>query len=244
MGASTRVLFLDAADDVLVRRYEATRRKHPLADRRARLRRHRQRARSCSRSSRAGPTSSSTPPTSTCTSCATGSRELFDDDQRAGALQTSIVSFGYKHGLPIDVDLVFDCRFLPNPHWVDELRPLRGHRSARPRLRAAAARDRRRSSTSCERLVRAAAPGVRARGQVVPLDRRRLHRRSPPQRGDRDRARTPPRVARRLTATSTTATSIAWADVTPARSSRSAVGTGSRPRCAPSAATPARSPRS
>ena len=37
-----------------------------------------------------------------------------------------IVSFGFKHGLPLDVDLVFDCRFLPNPHWVESLRPLRG----------------------------------------------------------------------------------------------------------------------
>ena len=42
------------------------------------------------------------------------------------ALQTNIVSFGFKHGLPLDVDLVFDCRFLPNPHWVESLRPLRG----------------------------------------------------------------------------------------------------------------------
>jgi UPF0042 nucleotide-binding protein len=41
-------------------------------------------------------------------------------------LQTSIVSFGYKHGIPVDVDLLFDCRFLPNPHWIDELRPLPG----------------------------------------------------------------------------------------------------------------------
>ena len=37
-----------------------------------------------------------------------------------------LVAFGYKHGLPLDVDMVFDCRFLPNPHWVDELRPLTG----------------------------------------------------------------------------------------------------------------------
>jgi len=36
------------------------------------------------------------------------------------------VSFGYKHGIPLDVDLLFDCRFLPNPHWVDALRPLSG----------------------------------------------------------------------------------------------------------------------
>jgi UPF0042 nucleotide-binding protein len=38
----------------------------------------------------------------------------------------SVVSFGYKHGLPLDADLVFDCRFLPNPHWVEDLRPLSG----------------------------------------------------------------------------------------------------------------------
>ena len=41
-------------------------------------------------------------------------------------MQTRVVSFGYKHGLPVDVDLVLDCRFLPNPHWVEELRPLTG----------------------------------------------------------------------------------------------------------------------
>ncbi len=41
-------------------------------------------------------------------------------------MQTSVVSFGYKHGLPLDVDLVFDCRFLPNPYWVEALRPFSG----------------------------------------------------------------------------------------------------------------------
>jgi RNase adapter protein RapZ len=41
-------------------------------------------------------------------------------------MQLSIRSFGYKTGLPLDADLVFDCRFLPNPHWVEELRPLTG----------------------------------------------------------------------------------------------------------------------
>lgn len=42
------------------------------------------------------------------------------------AMSVRIVSFGYKHGLPLDVDLVFDCRFLPNPYWVEDLRPLTG----------------------------------------------------------------------------------------------------------------------
>jgi UPF0042 nucleotide-binding protein len=41
-------------------------------------------------------------------------------------MQTTLLSFGYKNGLPLDADLVIDCRFLPNPHWVDELRPLTG----------------------------------------------------------------------------------------------------------------------
>ena len=41
-------------------------------------------------------------------------------------MQTTLLSFGYKNGLPLDADLVFDCRFLPNPYWVDELRPLTG----------------------------------------------------------------------------------------------------------------------
>jgi len=42
------------------------------------------------------------------------------------AMSIRVVSFGYKHGLPLDVDLVLDCRFLPNPHWVEDLRPLTG----------------------------------------------------------------------------------------------------------------------
>jgi UPF0042 nucleotide-binding protein len=125
MGASTRVLFLDAADDVLVRRYEATRRKHPLAagDRvsdgiaseRNLLEELKGRADIVLDTTELN-----------VHELRDRLRELFDVDQSAAALQTSIVSFGYKHGLPLDVDLVFDCRFLPNPHWVEELRPLTG----------------------------------------------------------------------------------------------------------------------
>ena len=51
--------------------------------------------------------------------------DLFGDDS-GPAMRTSVVSFGYKHGVPLDADLVFDCRFLPNPHWVEALRPLSG----------------------------------------------------------------------------------------------------------------------
>jgi UPF0042 nucleotide-binding protein len=41
-------------------------------------------------------------------------------------MQTTVLSFGYRHGLPLDVDLVLDCRFLPNPHWIEDLRPHTG----------------------------------------------------------------------------------------------------------------------
>jgi UPF0042 nucleotide-binding protein len=42
------------------------------------------------------------------------------------ALRINVLSFGYKYGIPVDSDLVLDCRFIPNPHWVPELRPLTG----------------------------------------------------------------------------------------------------------------------
>jgi UPF0042 nucleotide-binding protein len=125
MGASTRVLFLDAADDVLVRRYEATRRKHPLAaDERVSDGIVRERQLLGELKGRADIVLDTSD--LNVHELRDRVRELFDVDHRAGALQTSVVSFGYKHGLPIDVDLVFDCRFLPNPHWVEELRPLSG----------------------------------------------------------------------------------------------------------------------
>ncbi len=52
--------------------------------------------------------------------------ELFADDATESTMQISVLSFGYKHGLPTDVDMVLDCRFLPNPYWIDSLRPLTG----------------------------------------------------------------------------------------------------------------------
>ena len=124
-GVRTRILFLEAADEVLVRRYDASRRKHPLADsdrvseaiagERALLEPLRGQADVIVDTSNLN-----------VHELRDRLRDLFaqaGDDQ---GLQTSIVSFGFKHGLPLDVDLVFDCRFLPNPHWVDSLRPLRG----------------------------------------------------------------------------------------------------------------------
>ena len=52
-------------------------------------------------------------------------RDFFGGGTAAG-LRLSVVSFGYKYGLPVDADLVADCRFLPNPHWIPELAPMTG----------------------------------------------------------------------------------------------------------------------
>jgi UPF0042 nucleotide-binding protein len=124
-GASTRVLFLDAADDALVRRYEESRRKHPLARGNSVLDgiTH-ERALLGDLKGRADIVVDTTD--LNVHELRERLFELFEVDHGVDAMQTSIVSFGYKHGLPIDVDLVFDCRFLPNPHWVDELRHLPG----------------------------------------------------------------------------------------------------------------------
>jgi UPF0042 nucleotide-binding protein len=128
-GARTRVLFLDASDEVLVRRFDATRRRHPVAESES----HRVSdsiARERELLERIKEQSDVVVDTSELNvhELRDRLRELFGD--LAGAapsgLQISVVSFGYKHGLPLDVDLVFDCRFLPNPHWVESLRPLPG----------------------------------------------------------------------------------------------------------------------
>ena len=54
--------------------------------------------------------------------------DLFEESTEQRPMRVSVTSFGYKHGVPRDADLIFDVRFLPNPHWVPELRPLPRHR--------------------------------------------------------------------------------------------------------------------
>lgn len=123
-ASRVQVLFLEATTEVLVRRYENTRRRHPLADG-DRVSEGIERERELLDAVKTQ--ADVVVDTSDLNVHQLRDRllELFARDTEAG-LQTSLVSFGYKHGLPLDVDLVFDCRFLPNPHWVDELRPLTG----------------------------------------------------------------------------------------------------------------------
>lgn len=123
-ASRVRILFLEATTEVLVRRYENTRRRHPLAEG-DRVSEDIERERRLLE-----PVKSQADvvvDTSDLNVHQLRDRllDLFARDVESG-LQTSVVSFGYKHGLPLDVDLVFDCRFLPNPHWVPDLRPLTG----------------------------------------------------------------------------------------------------------------------
>jgi UPF0042 nucleotide-binding protein len=58
--------------------------------------------------------------------------EVFGVEEPGGTMQISILSFGFKHGVPLDVDLMFDCRFLPNPYWDESLR---SHSGLEPEVR-------------------------------------------------------------------------------------------------------------
>jgi UPF0042 nucleotide-binding protein len=119
-----RVLFLEASSEALVRRYENTRRRHPFAEADGLLEGiQRERTMLEAVKSEADVVVDTTE--LNVHQLRDRLLELFARDAGPG-MQTSVVSFGYKHGLPLDVDLVLDCRFLPNPHWVDELRPLTG----------------------------------------------------------------------------------------------------------------------
>lgn len=125
MGMDYQILFLDASDEVLVRRFEETRRKHPLghpggvlegiqAERR-RLQAVKEQADKIIDTS-----------TLSVHDLRQAIMDTFVRGGREGALTVGVVSFGYKYGIPLDADLMFDCRFLPNPHYVEALRPLPG----------------------------------------------------------------------------------------------------------------------
>jgi UPF0042 nucleotide-binding protein len=123
-GARVRLLFLDASDETLVRRFEGTRRRHPVEGEGVLDAIHAERELFAELRQGADYTLD----TSELNSNELRNRivELFSGSEAAGAMETSVVSFGYKFGLPLDVDLVLDCRFLPNPYWVESLRAKSG----------------------------------------------------------------------------------------------------------------------
>jgi RNase adapter protein RapZ len=121
---NAKILFLDAPDEVLIHRFEGNRRRHPfeaatladsIAGERALL--------SSIREAAALVIDTGSINTNQLRRRVV---ETFSDASGMQSLRVSLVTFGYSYGIPRDVDLVFDCRFLPNPHWIDELRPLSG----------------------------------------------------------------------------------------------------------------------
>ncbi|GAA4356154.1 RNase adapter RapZ [Microbacterium rhizosphaerae] len=123
-----RVVFLDASDDVLVRRFEAVRRPHPLQDEGTILdgiRLEREWLAAIRESADVVIDTSAF----NIHQLATTVVDMFSE-QGAARHSLTIVSFGFKYGLPPDADLVADMRFLPNPFWVEELRPLTGEDDA------------------------------------------------------------------------------------------------------------------
>ncbi len=124
-GFSCQILYLEASDDALVRRFKETRRRHPLAPQgsilegiaaeRRRLEGLRGRAHKIIDTSNLS------------------SRQLQAEigrefgERESDRLTVTFLSFGFKHGVPLDADMVFDVRFLPNPHYVASLQPLTGN---------------------------------------------------------------------------------------------------------------------
>jgi len=123
-GVSARILYLEASDDVLVRRQEAARRPHPLSLE-GRLMDGFDRERELLRVVRGRADLVLDTTNLNVHQLGQRIRAAFEDSADRG-LRASVMSFGFKYGLPIDADMVADLRFLPNPFWVDELRPLSG----------------------------------------------------------------------------------------------------------------------
>jgi RNase adapter protein RapZ len=123
-GIRFQIVFLDASDEILVRRFEETRRKHPLGDsildgirtERQRLQPLKEQADKIIDTSRL---------TATELKHELADTFLATDGRRT--LTVTITTFGYKYGIPLDADLVFDVRFLPNPYYVEAFRALPGN---------------------------------------------------------------------------------------------------------------------
>jgi RNase adapter protein RapZ len=122
--ADVRVVFLEADDDSLVRRFEATRRRHPAADGDGVLGGIRTERRMLSELRGVADLILDTTDRNVHELRDAVIAHLGDPDE--ATLRLKVVSFGFKYGTPRDADLVMDVRFLPNPHWVPELRPFTG----------------------------------------------------------------------------------------------------------------------
>ena len=127
-GRKATLLYLEATDDVLVRRQEAARRPHPLQGT-GRLLDGLQRERVVLRDLRSNADLVIDTTSLNVHQLTERIRDAFGTPEQV-RLKVTVISFGFKYGIPVDADFVADMRFLPNPHWVPELRPLTGRDAA------------------------------------------------------------------------------------------------------------------
>lgn len=125
-GHTVRILFLEASTRELVRRYEATRRKHPMSDGVLGLESVIEHERTAMSPVKAVADLIIDTSGLSVHQLRHQLVQLFGPENPGDALQLSFSSFGFKHGVPIDADMVLDVRFLPNPHWDEALRPFSG----------------------------------------------------------------------------------------------------------------------
>lgn len=125
-GVDCKVLFLDADPDVIIKRYKETRRRHPLLDDdMVSLEEAVQKERELMKSTREQADFIINTSRMSTAQLRGELLRLFGRDEKAGLL-VNVISFGFKHGLPLEADLVFDVRFMPNPFYIEELRQKTG----------------------------------------------------------------------------------------------------------------------
>jgi UPF0042 nucleotide-binding protein len=124
-GLRHRIVFLESADDVLVRRFENVRRPHPLQGD-GRITDGIARERDLLRELRGEADLVIDTSSRNVHELRAALEAAFGPDGGESGLRATVMSFGFKYGLPVDADLVLDVRFLPNPHWIPELRPRTG----------------------------------------------------------------------------------------------------------------------
>ena len=126
MRCSFEILFIEASDETIIKRYKETRRSHPLAHGGASLEEAVRAERRALEPIRAR-ADYIIDTTALSTAKLRGALlQEFGGGERAREMSVSVISFGFKYGIPIEADLVFDVRFLPNPYYVEELRSLTG----------------------------------------------------------------------------------------------------------------------
>lgn len=121
MGVQVRILFMDANDEVLIRRFNETRRLHPMAPT-GRVAEGIERERALMQPLKERAYLVLDTSVFSVKELRQVIREEFLEDREAGEVLVSVVTFGFKRGIPIDADMVFDVRFLPNPFYIEELK--------------------------------------------------------------------------------------------------------------------------